>query len=54
MYTEHTDRLGFREWPRRRYLDALHRLGALGPAPGPWTLDADLAGNGPAPGHGEG
>jgi leucyl/phenylalanyl-tRNA--protein transferase len=54
VYTEHTDRLGFREWPRRRYLDELDRLRDRGPAPGPWTFDADLVGNGPPPGHGTG
>lgn len=52
VYTDHADRLGFREWPRRSYLDALDRLRGGGRPPGPWELDADLAGNGPHPGHG--
>jgi leucyl/phenylalanyl-tRNA--protein transferase len=41
IYTDHVARFGFREWPRRRYLDVL-RDGLRDPLPdGPWSLDAD-------------
>jgi leucyl/phenylalanyl-tRNA--protein transferase len=51
VHTEHVERLGFREWPRRDYLDALRRGLSFTPAPGNWALDPDLRGRGPGPGE---
>jgi len=52
VWTEHVERLGFRERPRAEYLRALRAGLDFEPPAAPWTLDEDLRGRGPAPGGG--
>jgi leucyl/phenylalanyl-tRNA---protein transferase len=43
VFTPHVARFGARDWPRVRYLRALHRSLARPTRRGRWTLDGDLA-----------
>lgn len=43
MHTAHLERFGAREIPRADYLAALAALRSPARAPGPWTLDEDIA-----------
>ena len=44
VYTEHLERFGAVEWPRRAFLHALHELRDHEGGPGmePWTFDPDF------------